>query len=116
VEKEREIKGLVNVLRRIAGDERHAAWMNAQTDATRFNAVRYNKVLARISEIEPSVAQLFTPLPEDSSHEVIHMAARELSAFFEEEAPSHSWRRQRHGRCRTGRVVIGWTPTQGRCW
>lgn len=116
MEKEREIKGLVNVLRRIAGDERHAAWMNAPQDTARFNAARYNRVLARLGELEPSAAQLFAQLPEDSSHEVIHMAARELSAYFEDEAPHHPKWRYRHGHCRTPRVVVGWAPGGVRCW
>lgn len=116
MEKEREIKGLVNVLRRIAADERHAAWMNAPQDTARLNAARYNRVLARLGELEPAVAQLFTQLSEDSSHEVIHMAARELSAYFEDEALPFPMRRHRYGHCRPRRVFVGWSPSAGRCW
>ena len=84
---EKETIKLLNVLRRIARAARHASWAKSDADATRFCATQYNKVLARLAEIEPNVKTLFTPLSENAPAEVIRIAAGELGAYFEDEAP-----------------------------
>jgi hypothetical protein len=86
-EMERETVKLINVLRRIARSAGYAAWAKPEPDAARFCVIQYNKVLARLSEIEPGVRTLFTPLPENASPTVVRIAARELAAYFEDEAP-----------------------------
>ena len=78
---------LLNVLRRIARAAGYAAWTKAGPDATQFCVAQYNRVLARLSELEPSVTPLFTPLSESASAEVIRIAARELLAYFEVDEP-----------------------------
>ena len=55
METDRETAKLMNVLRRIARAATHAAWTR-NAEAARYCATQYNKVLARVSEIEPSVA------------------------------------------------------------
>jgi hypothetical protein len=56
---------------------------------------QYNRVLARLGEIEPSVKPLFAPLNETASSEVIRIAARELLAYFEADEPEFSFGRGR---------------------
>lgn len=82
-----EITKLTNVLRRIARAARHSAW-SRDADSARFCAVQYNKVRARLGELEPAIATLFTALPESASPEVTRIAAYELAAYFEDEAPA----------------------------
>jgi len=82
-----EIVKLTNVLRRIARAAGYAAWVKADPDARHFCVGQYNRVRARILELEPAIATLFTPLPEDASLEVTRIAARDLAAYFEDEAP-----------------------------
>lgn len=84
---EKDTIKLLNVLRRIARAARHAAWAKSDPEASRFCAVQYNKVLARLAEIEPGVKTLFTPLPENAAAEVIRIAAGDLAAYFDDEAP-----------------------------
>src|SRR5947207_166576 len=84
MERDTETAKLVNVLRRIARAATHAAWTR-NAEAARFCASQYNKVLARMREIEPAVATLFTPLADSASAEVIRIAAHELAAYFDEE-------------------------------
>ena|ERR1041385_2272216 len=86
MERDKEITKLVNVLRRIARAASHAAWAR-DPDAARFCVTQYNKVLSRLSELEPAIANLFTPLSETASADVIRIAAQELAAYFEDEAP-----------------------------
>ena len=78
---------LVSVLRRIARAAGYAAWVKQEPEAARFCLSQYNKVLNRLSEIEPNLKTLFTILPEDASPEVVRIAARELASYFEDEAP-----------------------------
>lgn len=84
---EREIVKLLNVLRRIARAARFAEWTRSGPDATQFCVGQYNRVLARLSELEPAIKPLFAPLNESASPEVIRMASRELLAYFEVEEP-----------------------------
>ena len=84
---EQETVKLLNVLRRIARAAGYAAWNKSGSDATQFCVVQYNRVLARLSELEPGVKPLFTPLSESASAEVIRIAARDLLAYFEADDP-----------------------------
>ena len=84
---EQETVKLLNVLRRIARAARYAAWSKPAPDATQFCVAQYNRVLARLTELEPAIKPLFTTLNETSSPEVIRLAARELLAYFEVDEP-----------------------------
>ena len=113
MERDREIRKLVNVLRRIVRAANYASWSQAAPDAARFCVSQYNKVLARLIEVEPAAAPLFTSLPEAASPEVTRMAAYELAAYFEDEAASErGYRGARH--CGGRRVRVGWASV-GRC-
>jgi hypothetical protein len=83
---------LINVLRRIARAASYASWVKADADAARFCAAQYNRVLARLNELEPNTRGLFAPLSEESSPDVTRMAARDLAAYFEDDAAeSNTW-------------------------
>ena len=84
---EQETVKLLNVLRRIARAAGYAAWTKAGPDATQFCVAQYNRVLARLGELEPAIKPLFTPLSDSASAEVIRIAARELLAYFEVDEP-----------------------------
>src|SRR5438309_4570460 len=87
MERDKEIGKLINVLRRIARAATYATW-SGDADAARFCVLQYNKMLARMSELEPAVAPLFVPLPETAASDVTRIAAHELAAYFEDEAPT----------------------------
>ena len=78
---------IINVLRRIARAAGYAAWVKREPEAARFCVSQYNKVLNRLTEMEPNLNTLFTTLPDEASPEVVRMVARELAAYFEDEAP-----------------------------
>ena len=82
---EQETVKLLNVLRRIARAAAYASWTKAGTDATQFLVAQYNRVLARLTEIEPAATALFTPLSDSASPEVVRIACRELFTYFEDE-------------------------------
>jgi len=88
---EKETVKLLNVLRRIARAAGYAAWTKSGPEAARFCVTQYNKVLARLTELEPASSSLFTTLPDDTSPEVVRIAARELLAYFEADEPDFSW-------------------------
>ncbi len=90
---EQETVKLLNVLRRIARAAGYAGWTKAGPDATRFCVAQYNRVLARLTEIEPAIKSLFTTLGDDASPEVTRMAARELLAYFEADEPEFPFAR-----------------------
>jgi hypothetical protein len=117
MERDREIAKLTNVLRRIARAARYAS-SNQDMDATRFCVLQYNKVRARLSELEGAVAPLFTPLPETASADVVRLASHELAAFFEDEAPAFEgvdFGIGCHGR-RRHRGHRGWAGVRVGCW
>ena len=88
---ENETVKLLNVLRRIARAASYAAWVKAEPEATQFCVGQYNRILARLTEIEPALKPLFTPLSDSTSPEVTRIAARELLAYFETDAPEPRW-------------------------
>jgi hypothetical protein len=85
MEREREIAKLVNVLRRTSRMALHSEWTGGKEDAARFCVEQYNRVLARLREIDPSVGTVFEPLPQDGSLMVAAMACRQLAAYYEDE-------------------------------
>ena len=112
----KEVVKLVNVLRRIARAAGYAAWVKSEPEAARFCVAQYNKVLARISELEPAIKPLFTPLPVDASPEVTRIAARELAAYFEDEAPvTHAFKFAFGCGPRRGSARAGCFPVAVRC-
>ena len=121
MENNQEVIKLTNVLRHVARAAWYAAWYNDQSDAARFCAMQYNRVLARLEELEPAVKPLFAPLPESASPQLTRMAAGELAAYFDDvvEGERHRRHERREGResrrhgCRP-RVLVGILPT-GRC-
>lgn len=114
-ERKREIAKLVRVLHQIAFAEKFSAWNERREDISRFSVQQYNRVFARLKEIEPSIAGLFIELQEVANPRVIRMAAHELAGYFEEElAPEE--KHQRHGSRGCGshkRVVFGFAPMFG---
>jgi hypothetical protein len=114
MERERLIAKLVNVLHRVARGANYVAVKGGDPEAARFCAVQYNRVLGRLSELEPAVARAFVPLPADSSAEVIRIAARDLAAYFEDDAEQAPGR-HRVRVCGGPRVWARWVPSSGRC-
>lgn len=117
MERDREITKLINVLRRIARAASHASWTR-DPEAARFCVSQYNKVLARVVELEPAVAPLFAPLAENASADVARIAANELAAFFEDETEpafaGFGFRVRTHG-CGGRRAWAG-RVRAGSCW
>ncbi|HEX7295479.1 MAG TPA: hypothetical protein VF251_06985 [Pyrinomonadaceae bacterium] len=112
---EQETVKLLNVLRRIARAAGYAAWTRAGADATQFCVAQYNRVLARLGDLEPSVKPLFAPLGESASPEVIRMAARELLAYFEVDEPDFAFRRRFYYGCRPRKTRVKCVPITVTC-
>jgi hypothetical protein len=117
IQMEQETVKLLNVLRRIARAAGYAAWTKPGPDATQFCVGQYNRVLARLSELEPSVKPLFTPLSETASPEVIRIAARELLAYFEADEPEsiHGFGRGFYFGCRPRKSRVRVVPIKVSC-
>ena len=85
---EPEVVKLLNVLRLTARAARYAEWTRSVTDASEFCILQYNRILARLGELEPAIKPLFPPLQETASADVLRMAVRELIAYFEVDEPA----------------------------
>src|SRR5688572_10424890 len=88
MEREKELAKLINVLRRTARMALQSEWTGGKEDAAAFCVDQYNRVLARLKEIDPSVGTIFEPLPAGSSLTVVAMASRQLAAYYEDELGS----------------------------
>lgn len=92
MEREKEIAKLVNVLRRTSRMALQSEWTGGSQDVAAFCVDQYNRVLARLKEIDPGVGAVFDPLPAGSSLTVAAMACRQLAAYYEDEVGhSGSW-------------------------
>ena len=85
MERERELVKLINVLRRTSRMALQSEWTGGKDDAASFCTEQYNRVLARLKEIDPGVGSVFDPLPVGSSLTVVAMASRQLAAYYEDE-------------------------------
>ncbi|HYX27497.1 MAG TPA: hypothetical protein VE863_02940 [Pyrinomonadaceae bacterium] len=85
MEKEKELPKLINVLRRTSRMAMQSEWTGSNQDTAAFCVEQYNRVLARLKEIDDSVSKLFDPLPAGTSLTVVAMACRQLAAYFEDE-------------------------------
>src|SRR2546421_3169812 len=87
MEREKELLKLINVLRRTGRMALQAEWTGAGKDpgTAAYCAGQYNRVLARLKEIDAGVATVFDPLPPESSLSVVAMACRQLVAYYEDE-------------------------------
>ncbi len=85
MERERELYKLINVLRRISRMSLQSEWTGGKEDAAAFCTEQYNRVLARLKELDPGVSVVFEPLPAGSSLTVVAMASRQLGAYYEDE-------------------------------
>jgi hypothetical protein len=117
VEKEKEIAKLVNVLHRIARAASFSSWIKREEEAVKFCAAQYNRVLARLRELEPAVVSLFDELAVDASPHVVRMASHDLAAYFEDEIPQGGERHRHHrrqGHCRPKVAAFVWPHASGR--
>jgi hypothetical protein len=85
MEREKELFKLINVLRRTWRMAMQSEWTGGKEDAAAFCTEQYNRVLARLKEMDPGVGVIFEPLPAGSSLTVVAMASRQLSAYYEDE-------------------------------
>jgi hypothetical protein len=85
MEREQELKKLINVLHRTARTAARVQWMNAGENEARFAAAQFNRILARLGELDPNVKTVFAPLPEDSTLTTVAMACRQVVSYFEDE-------------------------------
>ena len=88
MEREKELAKLINVLRRTSRMALQSEWTGGSQDAAAYCTDQYNRVLARLKEIDPSVSTVFDPLPAGSSLTVVAMASRQLAAYYEDECGS----------------------------
>src|SRR5258708_37788192 len=85
MEREKELVKLINVLRRTSRMAMQSEWTGGKEDAAAFCTEQYNRVLARLREIDAGVGSVFDPLPLGSSLTVVAMASRQLAAYYEDE-------------------------------
>ncbi|HJS22827.1 MAG TPA: hypothetical protein VJ751_00565 [Pyrinomonadaceae bacterium] len=85
MEREKELIKLINVLRRTSRMALQSEWTGGKEDAAAFCTDQYNRVLARLKELDPGVSTIFEPLPAGSSLTVVAMASRQLAAYYEDE-------------------------------
>ena len=85
MEREKELIKLINVLRRTSRMALQSEWTGGKEDAATFCVDQYNRVLARLKELDPAVSTIFEALPAGSSLTVVAMASRQLAAYYEDE-------------------------------
>ena len=88
MEREKELIKLINVLRRTSRMALQSEWTGGSQDAAAYCTDQYNRVLARLKELDTNVGTVFDQLPAGSSLTVVAMASRQLTAYYEDEVGS----------------------------
>jgi len=96
MEREQELKKLINVLHRTARTAMRVQWMEVGEDEARFAVTQFNRILARLAEIDANIKTVFGPLPEGSSLTTVAMACRQIVSYYEDEIGVEEGER-RHG-------------------
>ena len=114
MDNDKEIQKLVRVLIRLSRSGRFGAWRQEPKDAAEFGVRQFNRILARILEIEPRASTLFAPLAEDAALTVARMAAQDLATYFDE---SDQTAGEFHGLrfCGTRHGFVGAVHFGGKC-
>ena len=81
---ERETKRLAAVLHQIAYDAGYVLLCRGDPETVRFCIDQYNRVHARLSEVNPALTAPFGRLPDDASAGEIRIVARALVAYIRE--------------------------------
>ena len=97
MEREKELAKLINVLRRTSRLALQSEWTGSGQDAAPFCVEQYNRVLARLTEMDAKVGTIFEPLPAGSSLTVVAMACRQLAAYYEDEVGPQKGSRHAYG-------------------
>lgn len=82
----RELQRLAAVLRQIAYDAGCTLLGRGSRDSIRQCTAQYNRIHARITELDPDIAALFGPLPDHATAGQVRIAARALAAYIREQA------------------------------
>lgn len=85
MEHEPEIRKLINVLHRMTRTAARVQWMGAGEHEARFAVSQYNKIIGRLSDLDPRIKGVFDQLPEDSTLTIVAMAARQVVSYYEDE-------------------------------
>jgi hypothetical protein len=86
MEREKEIRKLVNVLMQTARTGFQSEWTGSgSSDAAALCVDRHNRILARLEQHEPEISAVFAPLAADSSLTTAAIACRQLASYFEDE-------------------------------
>lgn len=85
MEREQELRKLITVLHRTVRSAMQLQWMGAGEAEARFAVAQYNKILARLGELDPTIKSVFEPLAEDSPLTVVAMASRQIVSYYEDE-------------------------------
>ncbi len=85
MEREQELKKLINVLHRMTRTAARVQWMGAGEHEAKFATTQYNKIIARLGDLDPNIKGVFDQLPEDSTLTIVAMAARQVVSYYEDE-------------------------------
>lgn len=85
MDKEQELTKLVNVLRQTARVAMQPDWSENGQETAGYCVAQYNRILARLQEMDATVSTIFEPLPEESSLQITALACRQLAAYFTDE-------------------------------
>ncbi len=98
---ERETKILAAVLHQIAYDAGYVLLCRGDPEIVPFCIAQYNRVHARLGEVNPALTAPFGRLPDDASAGEIRIVARALVAYIREKT------RKQRKRARGGVGCIG---------
>ena len=85
MEREQELRKLINILHHTARAALRVQWMHAGENETRFAVTQFNRILARLGELDPNIKSVFAPLPEESSLTTVALACQQVVSYYEDE-------------------------------
>jgi hypothetical protein len=95
MDKEKELKKLLNVLYRTGRMAMRSQWTGGGDESARFCVEQYNRILARLKELDPDMGSVFVPLEANASLHVVAIACRQLVSYYEDDMRHRGWHVER---------------------
>ena len=85
MDRDTELRKLINVLYRTGKMAYRVQWVESGEESARFCAEQYNRILARLRELDPEMGGIFVPLEPTAPLTVISVACKQVVSYYEDE-------------------------------
>lgn len=85
MDRDTELRKLINVVYRTGKMAYRSQWTGGGEESARFCIEQYNRILARLRELDPEMGAVFVPLESSASLNIVAIACKQVVSYYEDE-------------------------------